>query len=623
MSKNIFFQKNFLPFFITQFLGAFNDNIFKNTLIIMLTYQVVKDSSLLVNISALLFILPFFLFSAIGGQLGDKLEKSAFIRKVKLAEIGIMLIGALCFMFDVTYGLMAVLFLMGTQSAFFGPVKYSILPQHLAKDQLLKGNAYVESGTFVAILLGTIFAGFIIQFDELSKYYIGAAVLVFAVLGYLASLFIPPGLSNNPTLKVNYNIFSETMSMMKRLKEQRISVSRSILAISWFWFFGAVFMTQFPVYTKEFLHSNESVVILLLTLFSVGIAIGSVLSEKLSAGDVELGLVPVGAIGLTVGGVCLYFATLSLNTPDASMLGAEGLLTAKRFISADNAWQVIASVLTIGMFGGFYTVPLYTLIQLRTEEQERSRVIAINNIMNALFMVASAIYSIFMLRYFSVLELLLSMAIINIAVSAYIFTVVPEFAMRFIVMMILKCTYRIKKENLNLPKEGAVVVVSNHVSFMDALILSAAIQRPMRFVMYYKIFNIPLMSFVFRQLKVIPIAGFKEDKQVFTQAFDDIASALENGEVVFIFPEGQLTLDGNIATFKSGIEKIIERSPTPVYTVALQGLWGSLFSKSAGKAKRKRIYSRVTVVGGELIPAAEVTRHHLEQKVRELAGDLK
>jgi len=616
LSQNLFTKKNFLPFFLTQFLGAFNDNVFKNTLVIMITYQAVKDSALLVNVAALLFILPFFLFSAIGGQLGDKLEKSGLIRKIKMAEILIMLTGAAFFLMDWTYGLIGVLFLMGTQSALFGPVKYSILPQHLRHDELLKGNALVETGTFIAILLGTIFAGVIIQFEDLSKEIVAGSVILFSILGYLSSRFIPEGQPNNSDLKINYNIFSETFGMIKRMKEQRISVSRSILGISWFWFFGAVMMTQFPIYTKEFLNSGESVVILLLTLFSVGIGIGSILSEKLSDGDIEIGLVPVGAIGLTIGGIALYFSTIELP----SFEGKE-LFTASEFLSIEGSFNIIVSIFCIGVFGGFYTVPLYTLIQLRTKDSERSRVIAINNIINALFMVISAIYSIIMLKYFSVIELILSIAIINILIGAYIFTIVPEFAMRFVVMLILKFMYRIKKEDINIPMEGKLVVVGNHVSFVDALILSAAIRRPMRFVMYYKIFNIPILSFIFKQTKAIPIAGYKEDPKVYENAFKSIKEALDNDEAVFIFPEGKLTLDGEIDEFKPGIEKIIEETPTPVYPVALRGVWGSFFCKKKGtNIPFRRVYSRVTVVGGEIIKPEDVSAKSLESTVKNLRG---
>lgn len=616
MSKNIFKERRFSPFFLTQFLGAFNDNVFKNSLMIMLTYQTVKDSALLVNIAALLFILPFFLFSALSGQLGDKFEKSSLIRKIKLLEIMIMLLGSVFFIMDYQYGLIGVLFLMGTQSALFGPVKYSILPQHLSKDTLLKGNAYVETGTFIAILLGTIYAGVIIQFGDQAKYYVAGSVVILSILGYISSCWIPEAPASNKDLKINYNLVTETGKMFGLLKKQMPSVSRSVLGISWFWFVGAVFLTQFPIYTKEFLHSGENMVIVMMTLFSIGIGVGSVLCEKLSDKDVELGLVPVGCLGITAAGVWLYFATLGITFPNS-----DKLLEISEFLALDGSLSVFFAVGLIGVFGGFYTVPMYTIIQMRTEEKERSRIIAANNVINSLFMVVAAIYSIFALQHLTVLELILSVVIINLLIGLYIFTIVPEFTMRFLVFCILKFMYRIKKKNVDFPMEGAFIGVGNHVSFMDGLIISAVVKRPMRFVMYYKIYNLPVLNFIFKQMKMIPIAGMKEDKQVFDAAFEEMAKALENGEALFIFPEGKLTRDGEINQFKSGIEHIIKRTPVPVYTMALQGLWGSFFSRKKGKVPFGRIYSKVTVIGGDKVEPQEATKEKLQEMVQELRGD--
>lgn len=616
MKNNIFKEKTFSPFFFTQFLGAFNDNVFKNSLMIMLTYQAVRDSALMVNIAALLFILPFFLFSALSGQLGDKYEKSALIRKIKALEIGIMIIGAAFFVLDFQYGLMGVLFLMGTQSTLFGPVKYSILPQHLGKENLLKGNAYVETGTFIAILLGTIYAGVIIQFGDQAKNMVAGSVVLLSILGYFSSKFIPNAPASNPELKINYNVITETGKMFGLLNRQLPSVSRSVLGISWFWFIGAVLLTQFPIYTKEFLHSDENMVIVMMTLFSIGIGVGSILCEKLSDEDVELGLVPIGALGITIAGIWLYFATIAIKIPSS-----ETLLSVNEFLSLDGSLGVLLSVGLIGVFGGFYTVPLYTIIQLRTEEKERSRIVAANNVINSLFMVVASIYSIVALQYLSVLELILSVMVINVIVGIYIFTIVPEFAMRFLVFCILKFMYRIKKENLNLPMDGAYVVVGNHVSFMDGLIISAAVKRPMRFVMYYKIYNIPVLNFIFKQMKMIPIAGIKEDEKVFKAAFKEMSEALKNGEALFIFPEGKLTRDGEIDKFKSGIEHIIKETPVPVYTMALQGLWGSFFSYHKGKAPFGRIYSKVKVIGGDKLNADEVSKERLQEMVETLRGD--
>lgn len=614
--SNLFKERRFLPFFLTQFLGAFNDNVFKNFLMIMLAYQSVGNSALLVNVSALLFILPFFLFSSLAGQIGDKYEKSALIKKIKLFEVMIMTLGAFFFYMDFTYGLMGVLFLMGTQSTMFGPVKYSLIPQHLTKEELLKGNAYVETGTFIAILAGTIYAGFIIQLDEISRTVVSGSVIAFALLGYLSSRSIPYATSSNKDLKIDYNIARSSFNMLKTMKSQSLSVRNSILSISWFWFIGAVVLTQLPIFTKEILGGSEDVVILLLTVFSLSIGVGSILTEKLTEKSVEIGLVPIGSFGMTIGGIWLYLETLSLAVPTKS------LLTATEFLALSGSWSILGSIFLIGLSGGLYTVPLYTLIQLRTKKEERSRVIAINNIVNSFWMVVSAVYSIVALNFLNVSELLLSVMILNIFVGLYIFTVVPEFAMRFLVFVILKFMYRIRKENIDIPMEGGIVVVGNHVTYMDGLILSASIQRPMRFVMYYKIFQIPILSFIFKQLKVIPIAGIRENKEIFDAAFKEIEDSLSRGEAIFIFPEGKLTTDGEINQFKSGIEHIIKKNPVPVHTLALQGLWGSFFCKTKGvKIPFRRVYSKVNIKGGEVVQPEDVTKEKLQEIVTKLRED--
>lgn len=613
MSKLLFKEKRFMPLFLTQFLGAFNDNVFKNFLMIMLTYQSIGNSALLVNISALLFILPFFLFSSIAGQIGDKYEKSALVKKIKLFEIAIMTLGAAFFYYDVTYGLMAILFFMGFQSALFGPIKYSIIPQHLSQDELVKGNAYVETGTFVAILFGTIYAGSVIQMEEISRLVIALSVVGFAVLGFLSSCLIPEAKSKVSNLKLNYNIFTGTKETLSVMNAQSKKVKNSILAISWFWFIGAIVLTQIPIYTKEMLGGGEDVVILILTVFSLSIGVGSILSEKLSHGTIELGLVPIGALGITIGGVMLYLETLTIPVVDGV------LRTVPELLAIDGSIGILVAIFLIGLSGGFYTVPLYTLIQVETKEEERSRVVASNNIVNSLLMVCSAIYSIIAFNFLNVSELILSVMILNLFVSAYIFTVVPEFAMRFLMFIILNLMYRIRKKNLNIPNKGGLVIVGNHVSYMDGMLLSAAIKRPVRFVMYYKIYDLPIMNFMFRQTNTIPIAGIKENKAVFDAAFDEIAKALENGEAVFIFPEGKLTKDGEMNDFKSGIEHIIKRTPVPVHTLALQGMWGSFFCKMKGfKMPFRRVYSKITIVGGEVVQPEDVTRKKLYDIVYKL-----
>ena len=611
-------KKRFLPFFITQLLGAFNDNIFKQSLILAILFKISSgaDKSLLVNLCALLFILPFFLFSALGGQFGEKFAKDSLIRKIKFAEIVIMLLGAVGVLLGNLPMMLAVLFAMGTQSALFGPVKYSILPQHLEEQELVGGNALVEMGTFLAILAGTIGAG-IIMASSGYAHIVAACVVLVAVFGYLASRGIPAASAAMPQLKLDWNILRQSWLIMKLGLGQRPAVSRSLVGNSWFWFLGAVYLTQIPAYAKEWLYGDESVVTLILTVFSVGIALGSMLCERMSGHKVEIGLVPFGSIGLTLFGILLWW--FSGGFPEAAE--AHDWLAV---LSIGQAWWILGSILGIGLFGGFYIVPLYALIQSRTAEHERARVIAANNILNALFMVISAIVSILFLSVadLSIPQLFLTISLMNIAVNSYIFKIVPEFTMRFMIWLLSHSMYRVEHKGLDaIPDEGAAVLVCNHVSFVDALLIGGAVRRPVRFVMYYKIYNLPVLNFIFRTAGTVPIAGRSEDLLIYDAAFKKIAEYLRNGEVVCIFPEGKLTTDGELNEFKNGIERIVEANPVPVIPMALQGLWGSFFSRDPHKGLFKRLWSRITLVAGEPVAAESVKCELLQAQVSALRGE--
>jgi len=611
-------KKRFLPFFITQLLGAFNDNIFKQSLILAILFKISSgaDKALLINLCALLFILPFFLFSALGGQFGEKFAKDSLIRKIKFAEIVIMLLGAVGVLLGNLPMMLAVLFAMGTQSALFGPVKYSILPQHLEEQELVGGNALVEMGTFLAILAGTIGAG-IIMASSGYAHIVAACVVLVAVFGYLASRGIPAASAAMPQLKLDWNILRQSWLIMKLGLGQRPAVSRSLVGNSWFWFLGAVYLTQIPAYAKEWLYGDESVVTLILTVFSVGIALGSMLCERMSGHKVEIGLVPFGSIGLTLFGILLWW--FSGGFPEAAE--AHDWLAV---LSIGQAWWILGSILGIGLFGGFYIVPLYALIQSRTAEHERARVIAANNILNALFMVISAIVSILFLSVadLSIPQLFLTISLMNIAVNSYIFKIVPEFSMRFMIWLLSHSMYRVEHKGLEaIPDEGAAVLVCNHVSFVDALLIGGAVRRPVRFVMYYKIYNLPVLNFIFRTAGTVPIAGRSEDLLIYDAAFKKIAEYLRNGEVVCIFPEGKLTTDGELNEFKNGIERIVAENPVPVIPMALQGLWGSFFSRDPHKGFFKRLWSRITLVAGEPVAAETVKCELLQAQVSALRGE--
>ena len=610
-------KRRFLPFFVTQALGALNDNLFKQSLILAILYKlnIEGDRGIWVNLCALLFIVPFFLFSALAGQFGEKYAKDRLIRLIKLGEIAIMVVAAIGFAFDHLALMLVALFAMGTHSALFGPVKYSILPQTLRPEELVGGNGLVEMGTFLAILAGTIGAGIMLSSGNYTVI-VSLVIIAVAVLGYLASRAIPSAPADTPQLRLNWNIFSESWATLRLGLNQTPAVSRSVVGNSWFWFVGAIYLTQIPAYAKDWLSGDETVVTLILTVFSVGIALGSLLCEKLSGRKVEIGLVPFGSFGLTVFGLLLWWHSgqMPQNIQANDWLGVLGF---------SQAWWVLLDILGLGVFGGFYIVPLYALIQSRTSESERARVIAANNILNALFMVVSALVTILLLSVagLTIPELFLVVSLMNIAVNAYIFKIVPEFSMRFLIWLLGHSMYRVQHKHLELiPDEGAALLVCNHVSYVDALLIGGAVRRPIRFVMYYKIYNLPVLNFIFRTAGTIPIAGRGEDEAIHDQAFDRIARYLADGELVCIFPEGKLTTDGQIDEFKAGVMRILERTPVPVIPMALQGLWGSFFSRDPHKGFFHRLWSRVTLVAGTPIAAGEATQKLLRERVMALRG---
>ena len=616
-------QRRFAPFFATQFLGALNDNIFRNGLVILITFQGVRvmnmDHTVLANIAAFLFILPFFLFSATAGQLADKYEKSMLMRRIKLLEIGLMSFAAIALLAEHYSLLLFVLFLMGCQSTLFGPVKYAYLPQKLQSHELVGGNALVESGTYVAIIVGLIIGVEIIDFESNRQTLIAVVLIGVAITGFLASHQIPITEAVDPELKINWNAWQETWHIISFAREEK-SVFLSILGISWFWFFGAALTIQIPAYTADILHGNESVVTSLLVAFAVGVGLGSLLCERMSGHRIELGLVPFGSIGMSLFAVDLYFAQ-----PEAAVSTVSSI---SDFLSRTGSWRILADLALLGAFGGFYSVPLYALIQKRSKRRHLSRIIAANNILNALLMVSAAVISVVVLQLgLSIPELFLIIAVLNAVVAIYIYSLLPEFLMRFLVWLTINIVYRIRPIGLdNIPQEGAAIVVCNHVSFMDPIILGGSVTRPMRFVMHYKIFQMPLLSFIFRTAKAIPIASRSEDEDLMNAAFEKVDAELAAGHIVCIFPEGGLTHDGEIQRFKPGIEKILARRPVPVIPVALGRLWGSWFSrrKSGGIHRIPgRLFARVPVIFGEPVAPLDATAENLELLVRTLRGELR
>jgi len=620
-------ERRFAPLFWVQFLGAANDNIFKFAFTLLATYAAHKWGNVEPQIAGFLigalFIAPFMLFSATSGQLADKLEKSWFIRRVKDAEIIVMAIGGAGLALQSAPLLYVAIFLLGLQSTVFGPVKYSYLPQHLDAHEVTGGNGMVEMGTFVAILLGTIGGGLLIgEFGDRGALVTAGVVLLVAVMGRIAAQFVPHSPAADPGLTINWNPITETWANLK-IAHGDVAVFNSIIGISWMWFFGSIFLTSFTPYARTNLGGNEAVVTFLLAVFSIGIGVGSLACEKLSGRRVEIGLVPFGSIGMTVFAIDLYFASVAF----APMTDG----TLRQFLSSPGAWRIVMDLALLALFAGLYSVPLYALVQTRAERSRVARIVAANNILNAVFMVVASLAATALLGAgLSIPQLFLVTALMNAAVALYIYRLVPEFLLRFLAWVLSHSLYRVRSINTDsIPTEGAAVLACNHVSFVDAVLIMGASPRPIRFVMDHRIFKIPLMNWFFKTAKAIAIAPAREDPKMLEGANQRIDAALADGDLVCIFPEGKITFDGELSPFKQGVQKIVERVPVPVYPMALRGLWGSFFSRFGGAAfsrpvearLRRGLRSKIELVVGDPLPPDQVTPELLMERVAALRGD--
>ncbi len=615
-------ERRFAPFFLTQFFGALNDNVFKIGFTSLVTYHTARFSGVDAKTAAFLisaiFILPFVLFSATSGQIADKYDKARLTRFVKSFEIALMLVGATGFVTHAAPLLYLCTFMMGMHSTLFGPVKYSYLPQHLDDRELVGGNGLVEMGTFVAILIGTLIGGAAAGIDGRGEVLLAASCVVIAIIGRLVASRVPPTPAPQPDLVINWNPVSETWRNL-RLAAGNRTVFLSLLGISWLWFVGATFLTSFFNFAKDVLSANPDVVTVLLATFSLGIGIGSLLCEKLSRRRVEIGLVPLGSLGISAFAIELYFASHALPIRDH-------LLGVGEFLADLAHWRILVDLFLLAMFGGFYSVPLYALIQSRSAPTHRARILAANNILNALFMIVSALLAMLLTKAgVGIPGLFLVTGLLNVVVASYIYLLVPEFLLRFLAWVLVHTFYRVRTVHTErIPETGAALLVCNHVSYVGALVIAAASPRPIRFVMDHRIFSTPFASWVFRHAKAIPIAPRHEDPALLERAYDACAAALAEGELVCIFPEGKLTRTGDINPFHRGVTEILRRASVPVVPMALRGLWGSVFSRDQGaelpRPIARGVMSRLTLAVGEPFSAAAATPEALQAAVTELRG---
>ncbi|MCY4420912.1 MAG: MFS transporter [Gammaproteobacteria bacterium] len=562
-------ERRFGPFFLTQFFGAFNDNVFKNALIILIAFQSSYSgssySNYIINLAALLFILPFFLFSATAGQIADSFAKADLIRKIKLGEIAIMLFAAVGFYLNSIPLLLVALFFMGTQSSFFGPIKYSIIPEHLAQKELIGGNALVESGTFMAILLGTMLGGILVSITSDSRTLVSYTVITLAGLGYLSALRIPSTPPVAPLLKIRWNPVVETYRNLSALRKHG-AVFFAILGISWFWFLGATYITQLPNFTRLALGANAQVVTFFLALLCVGIGVGSLLCERLSRRSIELGLVPIGSIGLTLFGTDIFFAT--------AMHAADELIGLREFLNIRSNWRLSADIFLTGLFGGIYIVPLYAMVQARTRPERRARVIAGNNILNAIAMMGTSIYAIVLLGAgLTIPQLFLSVALLNVVVALSIYAVVPEFLIRFIVWTLTSVVYRVMRLNLeNVPVQGPAIIIFEHTSLVNTLIMRSHFHRDARFMTYSEHSGSAIQNAFLKAAEISPAVPDQQGTMV-RDMHQQLVSDLQHGNAIGIFLEVDSSLKDPSGIFWQEISQILDQVSATAVPVSLERRW--------------------------------------------------
>ncbi|MBN9414766.1 MAG: MFS transporter [Candidatus Eremiobacteraeota bacterium] len=621
-SLSLFGKKRFSGIFWTQSVGAFTDSFFKQTLLALVAHRGLQfmgmSEETLSQLAGAIFMAPYFFLSATAGQLADKFDKAGIIRRLKALEILFAVIAALAIYFQNMNWCVVSLIFFAIQSSFFGPLKYGILPQLLEPEELVAGNAWVETSTNLFILVGTILGTEFIT-RNVPDVVTGGLLVAISLLGLFFSTTIPeaPG---NTSVKVDWNPFVPTWQTIVLVGQKR-SILNSILGISWFWALGMVMLGAFPVYTTKFLQCNLEVSTLLFVVFSIGVALGSVLCERLSFGRLELGLVPIGSIGISLFLALLWLLGNPLPAHDHPLSGLE-------FIQTGGGIAIAICVLLFCLFSGFFIVPLYTLIQQRSDADTRARVIAGNNIVNAFFMViAAGLTAVAQSKlHLTYPQIFGALAIVNLVVSVYIYTLIPEFTVRFIAYLITHFLYRLKVVGEDkIPAEGPVVLIANHVSFVDWLIVMASVKRPVHFVMWYTYFNIPGLRFLFKGAGVIPISSARLRPKILAEAFVSIKRYLDEGEVICIFPEGTITKTGELNKFRNGVEKIVELNPVPVVPMALKGLWGGNFSRYKGgffsRFTRRPLRSKIEVIVGDPIAPEDVKADDLQNRVAELGGD--
>lgn len=581
--------QRFLPLFITQFCGALNDNIFKNALAIYVTYVLSKqsgmDALIYVNIIAAAFVIPYFFLSATAGLLADRFEKSRIIQIIKISEIAFAILAAIFFYLQHINGLVFVLFLFGLHSTFFGPVKFSIIPDHLKEEEFVGANALIEMGTFSAILMGTMFAG-IVTLQSHGILAVVIAMIIVSVGGWYSSTRIPLSRIGDPQLRIDANIFRHTWDVWNYLMPRKM-LTRAVMGISWFWFVGAVLLTQLAIFAERVIHGNEQVLTLLLTVFSLGIGAGSLYCHRLVKGQVDPTFVPLACLGISIFGFDLSFAANGLS------FHGDDLINIQKFLSNWQSWRLLFDMACIAICSGIFIVPLYAFIQSRSTEQHRSRVLAANNIMNSIFMIAAAAFAGALGALgFSTIDTYFAIAVINLLVAVYITQLLPKALIRSLLRSLFDLIYRVKIEGFehyaNL--KGRAVIVSNHQSYLDGIIFWVYFGDNLTFAINTFIGQNPIVKWF------IEIADSLLIDATNPMTVKTMIKFVRAGKKIVIFPEGRITSTGALMKVYSGPGLIAEKADAPILPICLNGPQYTPFSLLKGKVPQRwfpRIHIRV------------------------------
>ena len=579
--------RRFLPLLVTQFLGAFNDNLFKNALVILITFVLAANSGMdarvLVVLAGGILILPFFIFSATAGQLADKYDKAMLTRYIKLAEIVIMLAAGLGFWLGSVGLLMVVLFLMGTQSAFFGPIKFGILPDHLPDDELVAGNALIETSTFLAILGGTLIGGLAIL-GAGGTALVSTLVVLVAIAGWWASRYIPATVPATPGLVVGYNPFTETWRILRVAGESRV-IFLCILGISWFWAVGSTLLSLFPTLAKDLIGADEGVVTLLLIAFSIGIAAGALLCNRLLKGEVHATYVTLGSIGITIFAGDLWLSTRGLGPVGAELMGV------KAFLAQPGSWRLLADLVLLAVSGGLFIVPLQAMLQHHSPPAHRARNIAANNVVNALFMVAAAALSALALADGATIpQVFLLVALINAVVAVYVMRLLPGALVKSLIAWLLDLLFRVEVTGLKHVREAGdrVLIVSNHLSFLDAVLIAAYVPDTLTFAIDTHMAKHRLIKFFLSLAKTYPMDPTNP------LAIRALVSNVKRGEKVVVFPEGRITVTGALMKIYEGPGLVADKAQAMILPVRLEGAQYTPFSRLKGKV-RTRWFPKISV----------------------------